>query len=378
MTVKIFRSTDYGAPANTNAIGSVIGILDACLVNGYGAQTPTSVTRSGTTVTVTVPIAHSLKPDTWMRISGANQTEYNGDFFITPLSATSYSYQIATTPASPATGTIVSKVAPVDWTKPFTSGSNIAAYKQGPGSNGMYLKVDDSALGSASVFPKIYGYELMTGDINTTSGAFPTASQITFQGAANGFHKSTTATAQPWIIVASEKCFYAYMSINESYSDRDLHFFGDFPSKKPSDAFNTCLWSDLSNTYGSAGQGSITTNFGISHIGHYIARNHTQLGGSTPFCKFSPSGQTGLGLSGGIPAYPSAIDNALHMAPVVVAEGAGQRGVFPGLWNPLHNKPFIHLDVINGTGDFASKRFICISPGTAGAWQCMLEISNTW
>lgn len=36
MTVRVYRSVDNGAPALTNALGSVIGVLDACLVNGYG------------------------------------------------------------------------------------------------------------------------------------------------------------------------------------------------------------------------------------------------------------------------------------------------------------------------------------------------------
>lgn len=38
MGLKIFKSTDAGAPVLTNALGSWIGVLDACLVNGYGSK----------------------------------------------------------------------------------------------------------------------------------------------------------------------------------------------------------------------------------------------------------------------------------------------------------------------------------------------------
>lgn len=38
MTVTIYDSTDVGAPTLTSAPGSLIAVLDACLVNGYGSQ----------------------------------------------------------------------------------------------------------------------------------------------------------------------------------------------------------------------------------------------------------------------------------------------------------------------------------------------------
>jgi hypothetical protein len=37
MAVKVFKSTDASAPVLTGLAGSLVGVLDACLVNGYGA-----------------------------------------------------------------------------------------------------------------------------------------------------------------------------------------------------------------------------------------------------------------------------------------------------------------------------------------------------
>ena len=50
MTVKYFLSTDSGAPTLSGTIGSLIGVLDACLVNGYGSKTSLGWTKpfSGT------------------------------------------------------------------------------------------------------------------------------------------------------------------------------------------------------------------------------------------------------------------------------------------------------------------------------------------
>jgi hypothetical protein len=50
MTVNVYRSTDAGAPVSNGTVGSLIGLLDACLVNGYGSKAGAGWTKefSGT------------------------------------------------------------------------------------------------------------------------------------------------------------------------------------------------------------------------------------------------------------------------------------------------------------------------------------------
>ena len=38
MPVTVYRSTDAGAPLLTNSNGSLIAVLKACLVDGYGSK----------------------------------------------------------------------------------------------------------------------------------------------------------------------------------------------------------------------------------------------------------------------------------------------------------------------------------------------------
>lgn len=66
----------------------------------------TSITRSGTLVTVTCSGAHGLADGDPATIAGAVQTEYNGLQQVNVVSSTVFTYEIATTPATPATGTI--------------------------------------------------------------------------------------------------------------------------------------------------------------------------------------------------------------------------------------------------------------------------------
>lgn len=66
-----------------------------------------TITRSGSTATVT-HTSHGLVTGDKVVIRGANQQEYNGPFSITVTTVNAYTYTVSGTPASPATGTIVS------------------------------------------------------------------------------------------------------------------------------------------------------------------------------------------------------------------------------------------------------------------------------
>ena len=68
----------------------------------------TSITRSGTTATVTTSGAHGIADGAPAGISGAVQTEYNGNFQAKLISSTAYEIEVSGSPATPATGTILS------------------------------------------------------------------------------------------------------------------------------------------------------------------------------------------------------------------------------------------------------------------------------
>jgi hypothetical protein len=67
------------------------------------------ITRSTTTATATTAAAHGLATGDWVIISGADQTNYNGLVQITVTGATTFTYTVTDSGASPATGTIVYK-----------------------------------------------------------------------------------------------------------------------------------------------------------------------------------------------------------------------------------------------------------------------------
>lgn len=69
-------------------------------------QSVSTITRSGSTATVTTAGNHQLVTDQPATIIGADQAEYNGSFFITVTGDTTFTYEVTGTPATPATGTI--------------------------------------------------------------------------------------------------------------------------------------------------------------------------------------------------------------------------------------------------------------------------------
>jgi hypothetical protein len=76
------------------------------VVGAFTSRAVTSITRTGSTATATVPVAHGLFSGKLIEIAGADLAAYNGSVRITRLTALTFSYIVAGAPASPATGTI--------------------------------------------------------------------------------------------------------------------------------------------------------------------------------------------------------------------------------------------------------------------------------
>lgn len=73
----------------------------------------TSITRTGTTATVTTAAAHGFTSGNQVAIEHAAQSQYNGDFLITVTGATTFTYPVVGSPATPATGTITCNKGPI-------------------------------------------------------------------------------------------------------------------------------------------------------------------------------------------------------------------------------------------------------------------------
>ena len=76
---------------------------------GWSTVTPTSITRTGSTATVTLASPVNWQSGSTVTIAGAVETEYNGAFVIAVTDSTHFDYDVTGTPTTPATGTITAK-----------------------------------------------------------------------------------------------------------------------------------------------------------------------------------------------------------------------------------------------------------------------------
>jgi hypothetical protein len=340
--VKIFRSSDAGAPVLNGAAGALASLLYACLVTGYNTLAPSSVTRDGDTVTVTYGSAHGHALHQVINVSGANEADYNGDFRITEVATNTLQYKLATgvTPATPATGTIATKMAPAGWTRPY-SGTNKAVFKGDVSGTGCYLRVDDT--NSATRRGVMRGYVSMT-DVDTGTDPFPLSTALYW-------YKSTDdGTTRIWMLIADSKLFYFG---NQDGSNNQLHAFGDIVTYKPGDAYHCILTgSDSASDAGDNYVDILLTKPTCRNVTRgtriSIARAYSGMSGSTcGLCvvgaphrttssSFATTIQTIMGYDGY--PYPHNIDNGVIYGPAYLSESdtAGIRGLLPGIYDPWH------------------------------------------
>ena len=89
----------------TPAVGSVRYNTSLQQFEGYSTysgQTISSITNVGTTATLTTTTAHNLVSGTFVQVSGATPSAYNGAFSITVTTPTAFTYVMATDPAASA------------------------------------------------------------------------------------------------------------------------------------------------------------------------------------------------------------------------------------------------------------------------------------
>lgn len=274
--IKFYVHTNTNAPQLTNNFGCMIDVLDACLVNGFGSQTVSTLTASGTTVTVTFGSAHNFMKYQVIEIAGANQTEYNGQHrILTVPNANSITFQLAAAPSvTTATGTINCSLPSLGWLKPF-SGTGKAAYRS---SNTLlasrpYLRVvdelDPAYTATYAKYAKVGIVEDMT-DIDTMLGvqapfdpALPNKNWVgtgsgntAYNGWARWYYTRAQAAGvsgnqydystpsngnRVWMLIGNRDFFYILPAVTPSDSNQILYGFGSFKSLISNDNANNFL-----------------------------------------------------------------------------------------------------------------------------------------
>lgn len=390
-SVKHYHSEMTGAPVLNGTAGSLISVLDACLVNGFNARAIDSLVVANGIATATVSAGHGYTADHVVLISGATPAALNGEQRITAVTQTTFSFAVSGVPDGAASGTIAAKIAPLGFEKPF-SGTNLAVYRSGDLlSTRMLLRVDDTGAQNA----RVVGYETMT-DINTGTGPFPASTQIR----GGGYWPkadSTSKTARGWTIIGDGRAFYLHVHTRDDPPNRGttgvVFGFGDFLSLRSGEtygAFLACHASDIS-TSTSVGIGISYGSPGGASRYVYVPRSFTMIGGSIectnrPESYCTGDGESGAGESTFVPTYPNGPNNALIVAKKCLVEpiGPALRGYFPGIYHAPQNlhRAFSWRDKIDGQGPLLGRKLMAVktgSPAGAGSQGCVFfDITGPW
>lgn len=197
-----------------------------------------------------------------------------------------------------------------------------------------------------------------------------------------------------WTVFADSYTMYAFFMTGDiaTYSGYFSFWFGDIYSLAgTSDAYRCMIHGR--NAVNTATQGSTVDNLDMlgdvsvntsNGSGMYIARTAFGVGGSTTInkmgdgSKYSGTGGTMQPAEGNC-SVPNPADNSFCIAPLTIWEHAtlAIRGRVRGLWHWGH--PHLSLadgEIISGSNSQTGKLFKKIGPGVnAGMW--LVEISNT-
>jgi hypothetical protein len=383
--IKIFRSTDVGAPSFSGSVGSLIALLDACLVNGYGFKSGLSLSCSGTTVTATYT-AHGYNQFDVVTIAGASDGAYNGQFKVASAGANTFTYELAAAPGTTApTGTITAVKSAAGWTKQF-SGTNVALYKMGAGGCDGQIRIDDTT----TTYSTVRGYIGAT-DITPTTfqDQFPTVGQMAL--ASFKWFKSDVASsaARPWCVMADSRFFYFFVAHNATYPNAFNNYaFGEFSSYRTSDAFNCLITGSnapSATTYDTtSNQGSAllwTDGLNNNFYNCYVARSYTQLAGTS-----SQLGSYSAAYQANTFSFPNPTDLGVYLTIPYLGANSGIRGEPPGLYRSMNASntgalPYTLWAGITNLPGLTLMNIPCVNTtsysGTA-LWDLFLNVIGPW
>lgn len=387
-TVKHFHSAMSGAPTLNGTSGSLIAVLDACLVDGFGLKAADSVVVSGGIATATFSTGHSFEPDVIALVAGATPAGLNGEKRVLTTSTNTITFDADGIADGTATGTITFKIAPAGWDKPFSDG-HVAVYRSADvAGTRFYLRVDDSGANNA----RVVGYEEMT-DANTGTGPFPTNAQVSGGGY---WAKANNATglARTWTIAADSRAFSYFVSsvAGSGGASGSVWSFGDFESVSSSDLFNCHISVALSPSHTSTSTPPDSNDY--LHVessagGVFVARSITGVAGaikptlSASGLAYGGGGTSGRG-AGSMATYLTPGDDIITTRKVLIEAGVGLRGVLRGeLYTPqdCHASLSRHQK-LNGGGAMSGRKLLTIKcGGTAwtSSWGAMFfDITGPW
>lgn len=325
----IYTSYDSGSPQLYGSTGSLVAVLNACLVTGYINKLPAGWSADFTS---SIASGSTFRPPSGSRCylnvrdmgaPTAAEARVRGYESMTAFDTGSGMFPMtASFQGLPGQGLVTVR-------KSNTSDiSSSRLWVLAADAYTMYMWIGSGTSAPAATYPNIYDHAFWFGDIYSFEGSSDIGRCMIM-----GRTVESVTTATPW--------------------DAQTSMTGSSP-------------------------------------GQILARSYNGSSGSITFTKFTDYGRTNPGALIGYNAYPSGPDKAVYLSPFYVAEsnvfqgiytaGVSLRGRLRGLYGVCHSTTyFIDGQTITGTQEYAGKTFRILKTGATSLGNTLIaiETSNT-
>jgi hypothetical protein len=324
MAFTIYSSNDSGAPAMSGASGSLLTVLDAVLVTGYGSK----------------PGAGWSKP---LPNTGSYGIYRQG---------TGSMFYLFVNDGSGSSGGAEAVLSGWDSITAITAG----------------------AVTGSNPFPTYTQLSFGGGAGGGSGGVILRKSSV------------ITAVSRTWTIMADSRSLYIFTKPTDNGQFVSAAAFGDFYSLRSGSAdTSNCLIIGRTSVSSSATSverldSLSTTNLANAITGHFCAHIAAGTGGSITLSKHG-DGIKGAnsGVLNGTVTYLNGVDNGLYLSPIWIVENSTNtiRGRMRGLWHVCHaSSSFTDGQTFTGSNDFQGRTFQVIAPsGNSGVY--FMETSDT-
>jgi len=222
----------------------------------------------------------------------------------------------------------------------------------------------------------------------TGSGQYPTSTQLAIGSGACIARKSIAATSvqRNWIVAADSRSVYMFIQ-SEGTTVYFGWMFGDIYSYKSSDqgidAYRQIIIgrvTENSTDVNTAGRLDKQTIIGTVNTGHFASRTYSGLASGVTLSKHGDwTKSAGSGIFNGVVPFPNGPDGATYLSKIWIGENASSvlRGHMKGFWHWCH--PVANItdqQIISGSGTLAGRTFLAIK-STESLGVYIMETSNT-
>lgn len=386
-SVKWAVSSMNGAPTLNGTAGSLIAVLDAFLVNGFGTKAVDSAQVTDGICRIAITGASAALDHSVIQLAGitGSGATLNGLQRV-KTAAAGYVEFACDLPDGPLTGTITFKIAPLGWEKVFSK-TNVAVYRSADiTGTRAYYRVDDTN----ALYARVQMYETMS-DVDAGVAAAPAIP-------AGGFywHKRQAASASGayWVLSGDSRTLHLGISPNSSSAPETAAgiglgtcSMGDLRSYRSGDAWCAALTGSATNTYSDLSGDLFSSSVAT---GMCVQRQSSAIGGHYRTARFPASGSSATsGADATFGAFPSRADNGLRLSPIMLADGVmsafGPRGELRGAFHIPQTAVSVTLGsdalLLDGRGPFLGRKLLtygCGSTSSAATGCGCIDVTGPW